>query len=353
MKLFNSNTKQLDIINIKIPWIEKYRPNTLDELLVEPFIKEKINKILLTQSIPNMIITGEPSTGKTSTILFLAKEMYKDHYTDNVLELNASDDRGLSIINNTIYPFCKKKTLGLLDLDNKYPRHKLIILDEADSITTKAQNLLSNLISDFRKNSRIIFICNDCTQIIESIQSKCMIIKYPKLNYSNLRYKVEYICKHENIKYNNDNDIDTLLFVSDYDIRQIINNLECIYYSFGVLNENTINKLIDKPKPYYIHQLLNYCYQSDYVNTINLIKMLYNKGYTPNDILLTFMKYLFEYNFINEIYAFTNRLNEDHKLHIYELLSSSYTIINGGTDTLLQLYGCISNIYIYIQNLLK
>ena len=152
---------------------------------------------------------------------------------------------------------------------------------------------------------------------------------------------------------NNVNDIDTLLFVSDYDIRQIINNLECIYYSFGVLNENTINKLIDKPKPYYIHQLLNYCYQSDYVNTINLIKMLYNKGYTPNDILLTFMKYLFEYNFINEIYAFTNRLNEDHKLHIYELLSSSYTIINGGTDTLLQLYGCISNIYIYIQNLLK
>ena len=61
-----------------------------------------------------MIITGEPSTGKTSTILFLAKEMYKDHYTDNVLELNASDDRGLSIINNTIYPFCKKKTLKLI-----------------------------------------------------------------------------------------------------------------------------------------------------------------------------------------------------------------------------------------------
>ena len=122
---------------------------------------------------------------------------------------------------------------------------------------------------------------------------------------------------------------------------------------FAYNDINTINKLIDKPKPYYIHQLLNYCYQSDYVNTINLIKMLYNKGYTPNDILLTFMKYLFEYNFINEIYAFTNRLNEDHKLHIYELLSSSYTIINGGTDTLLQLYGCISNIYIYIQNLLK
>ena len=157
MNFFNNNKKIINNINIKIPWVEKYRPQNINDLLLESFIKEKINNFMINKSIPNLIITGEPGTGKTSTILFLAKELYKDKYDENILELNASDDRGLSIINNTIYPFCKKKILN----NSNYPSHKLIILDEADSITSKAQNLLSNLMSEFINTSRIIFICND------------------------------------------------------------------------------------------------------------------------------------------------------------------------------------------------
>lgn len=329
-------------IDIKIPWIEKYRPRNSTEILLEPFIKQKIEKILETKSIPNMIITGEPGTGKTSTILFLAKQIYGDNYEDNVLELNASDDRGLSIINNTIYPFCKKKS-GYAD-GKDYPDHKLVILDEADSITPKAQNLLSNIISEFRKNTRIVFICNDCTQIIESIQSRCMIIKYPRINSDNLYQKIEYICKKENVPFNSLG-VNTLLFVSDQDIRQSINNLECIYYSFGELSESTVYKLIDKPKPYYISEIIKDCYSGDYVRTINTVKSLYNKGYTPNDILLTFMKYLFENNSNNMV-----DISEETKLKIYEIISLSYIRVNGGIDTLLQLCGCISKIFIYLQN---
>ena len=334
-------------VDIKIPWVEKYRPKNSKEILLEPFIKQKIEKILENKSVPNMIITGEPGTGKTSTILFLAKQIYGDKYSENVLELNASDDRGLSIINNTIYPFCKKKT-SCINEDNKnsnYPNHKLVILDEADSITPKAQNLLSNIISEFRKNTRIVFICNDCTQIIESIQSRCMIVKYPRINSDNLYQKIEYICQSEKIPYT-PTGINTLLFVSDQDIRQSINNLECIYYSFGNLEETTIYKLVDKPKPYYISQILTCCMENNYVETINTVKNLYNKGYTPNDILLTFMKYLFESN--DEL----NRINlkEETILKIYEIISLSYIRVNGGIDTLLQLCGCISKIYLYLQN---
>ena len=336
-------------VDIKIPWVEKYRPRNSEEILLEPFIKQKIEKILEKKSIPNMIITGEPGTGKTSTILFLAKQIYGDKYSENVLELNASDDRGLSIINNTIYPFCKKKTSCINEdnfkLNSKYPTHKLVILDEADSITPKAQNLLSNIISEFRKNTRIVFICNDCTQIIESIQSRCMIVKYPKINSDNLYHKIEYICQAESIPYTSDG-INTLLFVSDQDIRQSINNLECIFYSFGKLKEDTIYKLVDKPKPYYISQILTHCMENNYVETINTVKNLYNKGYTPNDILLTFMKYLFENNDeLNKI-----NLKEETKLKIYEIISLSYIRVNGGIDTLLQLCGCISKIFLYLQN---
>ena len=333
MEFFTDTSKTSNDINIKLPWVEKYRPKNSNEILLEPFIKQKIEKILEQRSIPNMIITGEPGTGKTSTILFLAKQIYGSSYEDNVLELNASDDRGLSIINNTIYPFCKKK--------NNSKMHKLVILDEADSITPKAQNLLSNIISEFRKSTRIVFICNDCSQIIESIQSRCIIVKYPKINSDNLYKKIESICINESIPYNEDG-INTLLFYSDKDIRHAINNLECIYYSFGKLDNNSVYRMIDKPKPHYISELLKYCFDNNYVKAINVVKELYFKGYTPNDILLSFMKYLFENDDI--------KIKEEIKLSIYEIISLSYIRVNGGIDTLLQLCGCISKIFILLKS---
>ena len=329
-----SNNKETKIINIKLPWVEKYRPTNTNDILLDSFIKEKINKMIESDIIPNMIITGEPGTGKTSTILFLAKNKYGDKYSEYVLELNASDDRGLTIINNTIQPFCKKK------IDEKY-NHKLIILDEADSITHKAQNLLSNIISEFRNTSRFVFICNDYTQIIESIQSKCMIIKYPKIDKFNLFLKIKNICINENIKYT-DKGIDTLIFVSNNDIRQLINNLECIYYSFGELNEENIYKFIDKPSTFYINEIINACYEKNFKKVLQIINNLYFKGYTPNDILLTFMKYILESN-DNVI------TNEEIKLKLYETISQCYIIINNETDTLLQLCGCMSKVYLYLQ----
>jgi len=316
--------------DIKLPWVEKYRPKNSTDILLDPFIKRKIDKMLEQKSIPNLIITGEPGTGKTSTIICLAKQIYNEkQYSENVLELNASDDRGLYMINNTIYPFCKKKTDGI---------NKLIILDECDSITQKAQNLLANIISEFRKNTRFVFICNDCTQIIESIQSICMIIKYPRIMKDHLIYKVEDICKFENIEYTPEG-IDSLLFVSDMDIRQSINNLECIYYAFGKLNEDNVYKMIDKPKPIYIEKIINNCLKGELAEAIETTKELFNKGYYPNDILLTFMKCLLEKDL---------NIKETTKLKIHEIISLSYIRVNGGIDTLLQLCGCIAKIYLFL-----
>jgi replication factor C subunit 2/4 len=318
--------------DIKLPWVEKYRPKSSEDILLDPFIKVKIEKILENKSIPNLIITGEPGTGKTSTIIYLAKKIYPEKiYNEYVLELNASDDRGLSMINNTIYPFCKKKTSGI---------NKLIILDECDSITPKAQNLLSNIIGEFRKNTRFVFICNDCTQIIESIQSRCMIVKYPRISKEDLFFKIEYICNEENITYDKEG-IETLLFVSDMDIRQAINNLECIYYTFKNLNSETVYKMVDKPKPIYIEKIINDCLNERLLNGIETTKELFLKGYYPNDILLTFMKCLLEKDL---------KIKESKKLKIHEIISLSYIRVNGGIDTLLQLCGCIAKIYLFLGN---
>jgi replication factor C subunit 2/4 len=316
-------------IDIKLPWVEKYRPKNSDEILLDPFIKAKINKMLKTRSIPNLIITGEPGTGKTSTIVCLAKQIYNiKQYNEYVLELNASDDRGLSMINNTIYPFCKKKTDGM---------HKLVILDECDSITPKAQNQLADSIATFSKNTRFVFICNDCSQIIEAIQSRCMIINYPRIDKTDLFNKIENICKTENIEHNEDG-INSLLFASNMDIRQAINNLECIYYSFGKLTNESVYKIVDKPKPIYVEKIINECLYGSLHSAIETTKELYDKGYYPTDILLTFMKCLEK----------DNKLDHLIKNKLFEIISPSYIRVNGGIDTLLQLCGCVSMIYLFL-----
>lgn len=321
--------KSLMSKQIQLPWIEKYRPSGTDQILLDEFLLEKLKKIIETKSIPNMILTGEPGTGKTSSILIIAKSIFCENYGDNVLELNASDDRGLSIINNTIIPFCQKVT--------NYPE-KLIILDEADSITNKAQNLLSNLINEFKKNCRFVFICNDSIKINESIQSKCIIVNFPSLTVINIKDKLIEICNKEKIEYSNEF-IEELIFVSDKDIRKSINNLECIYYTFNKLTVENIYKLLEKPKPEYIRNILHLCIENKFEESILETHKLYKNGYNVSDILLTFLNYLMKDD---------NNLNipQETILELFKIISFSYTKVQEGNDSLVQLIGCISNILI-------
>jgi replication factor C subunit 2/4 len=315
--------------NMDLPWIEKYRPDNTDEIYLEPFLLQKIYTIIETKAIPNMILTGEPGTGKTSTILIVAKNIYNESYNENVLELNASDDRGLCIINNTVIPFCQKIT--------KNPE-KLIILDEADSITNKAQHLLSNIITEYKKNCRFVFICNDSNKINESIQSKCMIINFPKLNNKYINHKLIDICEKEKIKYSTES-INELIILSDRDIRKSINNLECIKFILKDLTIENIYKLLDRPKPVYIRKILDLCLNNKFKESILELTTLYKNGYNASDILLTFLDYLIRSD--SDI-----DLPYERKMKLFQIVSCSYIKVNEGNDSLLQLIGCISDIYL-------
>lgn len=321
------------IKDISLPWVEKYRPNNTKGILLDDLLRDKINNILSQGHITNMILTGEPGTGKTSTVLCLINQLYTEIEKEyNVLELNASDDRGLNIINNTIIPFCKKKEYkGKL---------KVVVLDEADSLTLKAQNLLASIIDIYDKNTRFIFICNEYNKIVESIQSNCSIINFPNISKSNIRKKIKEICKKENIKFDK-KAYDDLIFVSDYNIRQVINNMECIYNCHKVINTNTIYSIIDKPKPFYIKLILKNCFDGKLEKSIEILNELYNKGYSPNDILQTFMKFILEEDF---------EFDKDVKMKIYEIISLSYIRINNGIDSFLQLSGCLCKISLFISN---
>ena len=328
MELFlkESTTGNQHYKNINLPLIESYRPKFFNDILLDDILKVKFKNIIKSKQLPNLIITGETSTGKTSTILYLARKIYKNNYDTNVLELNASDDRGLNMIQTTILPFCKKKTCT----------SKLIILDEADSITQKAQNLLNNIIAEYKEKIKFVFICNDNYKINESIQSRCMIINFPRIDKNKIKEKIIFICNNESIEYTNEG-IDELISYSNNDIRQTINNLECILYTFNKVDINTINKLINKPKNCTIKSILLLCKNKNIVEALYLIKSLYDKGHSCSEILLCFMTYIQKEDI--------DYLNEEEKIKLYKITSIYYIKVNNGINTLLQLYGYISSIY--------
>ena len=324
LKKTNKNEKTY-YKKINLPLIERYRPKLFTDILLTDNLKLKLKSILKSKQLPNLIIIGEASTGKTSTVLYMAKKIYKEDYYNNVLELNASDDRGLNMIQTTILPFCKKKSSF----------NKLVILDEADSITQKAQNLLNNIIAEYRDTTRFIFICNENYKINESIQSRCMIINFPRIENDKLKEKLKLICKNESINYT-EKGIDTLIFYSNFDIRQCINNLECILFTYNDVTEKSINKIIDKPKLDNIKNILLNCKKKNIKKSLELIDNLYYKGHSPNDILLSILNYIQKEQI--------DYLNEKEKLNLYGVVCSSYIKVNNGINTLLQLYGCITNI---------
>jgi replication factor C subunit 2/4 len=316
-------------MNNNIPFIDKYKPMNLDEIILNPFLKKKINNIIQQKVIPNLIITGSQSVGKSTIINLLCKNIYKkEDYKDYILELNASDDRGLNMINSTIIPFCKKKNT----------LNKVVILDEADSITNKAQNLLSNIISVYTKVS-FVFVCIDKFKIYESIQSRCIIFNLANLELKNIKKHLVNICNKENITYNL-NSLDELIILSENDIRRCINNLECFKYTNLNIDNKNIDYLFDKPKIIIIKDLFLLCKNNNLKKALVVIKKLNNDGYNNNDIILSIMKYL-EYNKLE--------LNEEDKFKIFKILSDCYITINNGVDSLLQVYNCVCNIYKYIH----
>lgn len=318
---------KFNYLKASLPWVEKYRPKTTDEVLLHPYIKIKFDYILSSKELPNLIITGEPGTGKTSSIICLAKQLVpKKFYDEYVLELNASDDRGLSTINNSIIHFCKKKVSEI--------NYKVVILDEADSITPKAQNLLNNILEEYT-NTRFIFICNDSSKITESLQSRCSIIRFPRLKNELIQKKIINICEEENITYT-EKGIKTLIHSSWGDIRQAINNLECISLTYKKITKDTVLSICDKPKPEIIHKIFKSCLQKKLKEALKLTHTLIDMGYSPNDIFLTMMNTI---TYEND-YIFT----KNQELLFLKEISNSYIKINDAIETSLQLSSCIAYI---------
>lgn len=321
--------------NNNIPWIEKYRPRILDDIVINKPVYNKIKKIIDDRDMPNIIITGVPGIGKTTTIFCIARAILGKYYNQAVLELNASDDRGIKAVQDLIIYFCKKMIHIDDRPDRKYAKHKIVMLDEADNMTVKAQQLINNLMEKYNKTTRFAFTCNNSSGIIEAIQSRCLIFRYKRLSNSQVIHRLKIICSKENVEYD-DQGIDALVVTAEGDMRKAINNLQLTFNGYKKITEEYVYKLCDKPHPLMIKNIFISCLNKDLKNALKLLKILKESGYSSADISLEMVNIL-KSNIMTEL---------DEETKIKYLTQVAYTALNisRGINSFLQLSGCVSKL---------
>lgn len=315
-----------------IPWIEKYRPKSLNDLCGNEEIIERLKNMHKTRDVSHMILVGPSGTGKTSSIISLAKDILGEKFSEAIIELNASDERGIDIVRNKIKNFSLKK----ISFDNF--NYKIIILDEADSMTPSAQQALRRTIETYSKTTRFALSCNNLSSIIEPIQSRCLILKYHRVYPEEMLSRISYICDCENIKYDEES-ILYLCSLSGGDMRQTINNLQSVGTLFSELNEENINACIDVPHPKIIKDILRNTLDDEYKLGIEKINKLVKQGFSPGDIMNSFMNIVKTFEMEMEV-----------KIIIFELITKYQIRLSEGVQGCLQLYGFLGNI-VNIKNL--
>ncbi|KAF3919659.1 hypothetical protein ABW20_dc0105331 [Dactylellina cionopaga] len=212
-----------------VPWVEKYRPKSLSDVAAQDHTISVLRRTLQSSNLPHMLFYGPPGTGKTSTILALAKELYgPELMKSRILELNASDERGISIVREKVKTFAKIAiSTATTSSTSKYPcpPYKIIILDEADSMTQDAQSALRRTMETYSKITRFCLICNYVTRIIDPLASRCSKFRFKPLDEGNAKLRLSSIALSEGVRYQ-EGVIDSLIKVADGDLRKAITFLQ-------------------------------------------------------------------------------------------------------------------------------
>jgi replication factor C subunit 2/4 len=259
----------------KIPWIEKFRPKNLSEFEQNTTLKEFFSRIVEEQQIPHLLLYGPPGTGKTSAILAVGREIYKEHYQDRVIEFNASNERGINAVRTKITEEARKTVCVTKCSDGTtIPGYKIIILDEADAMTSDAQDALRIIIEKYSSVTRFVFICNYITQITDAIKSRCVPIFFKPLEPKILMKQLNMISQAESMVI--DDDVKrAIIDISKGDMRHAVMILQNL--NFHYLYLKSLSTPISKKSLIELKNLAPLCIETKKDLTIDDIYLISGK----------------------------------------------------------------------------
>jgi len=306
--------KTAEVANL--PWVEKYRPKTLDDLISHKDIVTTIDKFVQQNRLPHLLFYGPPGTGKTSTILAVAKQIYSPkEFNSMVLELNASDDRGIGIVRGQILNFASTRTIFRSGF-------KIVILDECDAMTRDAQNALRRVIEQYTENVRFCIICNYLSKIIPALQSRCTRFRFGPLGTDQMMPRLEHIVEEENVKVTEDGK-NALVTLANGDMRKVLNILQSTHMAYDEVTEDNVYTCVGHPLRRDIESIVNWMLNESFLAAYNNIQELKTaKGLALHDIL-------------QEVHTYVHRIDFPQHVRIYlldKMAETEYRLASGTSE---------------------
>ncbi|XP_067929200.1 replication factor C subunit 2-like isoform X2 [Watersipora subatra] len=298
----------------------------MEEIVGNQSTVQRLAVFAKSGNVPNIVIAGPPGTGKTTSILCLARSLLGDAMPEAVLELNASNERGIDAVRHRIKSFAQKKvTLPA-------GRHKIVILDEADSMTESAQQALRRIMEIYSKTTRFALACNTSEKIIEPIQSRCAMLRYTRLTDAEVLDRLLSVCESEKVEYD-DSGLEAIIFTAEGDMRQGLNNLQSTFQGFQNVTSENVFKVCDEPHPLLIKDMLDHCIAKDFDKAYAIISQLWGLGYAAEDIIGIIFR-------ITKIHEMPEYL----RLEFIQEIGFTQMRILDGLTTLLQLSGLLARL---------
>lgn len=310
------------------PWVEKYRPRILDEIINQKGIIKRLRQFVKNQSMPHLIFAGPAGTGKTTSALAIVRELYgaKMAVNKTYLELNASDARGIDVIRTYIKDFAKARPPLAISF-------KILILDEADNMTSPAQQALRRTMEKYTNNCRMILICNYSNKIIPPIQSRCVVFRFSSLNNDDIKQRLKYIAKQESITITPDG-LTALTDVSTGDCRRAINYLQSCGTISKKIDQEIVFRVAGEVPPEKIKEILQTALEGQLKLSIKLLYDLINDyGLSGQNIIK---------NIHREIYNLN--IKEDLKIELSKLLAEFEFRLSQGSTEEIQLQALLARI---------
>ena len=307
-------------------WAEKYRPSSFRDIIGQEDIVKRLEAFVKHQNLPHLLFAGPPGVGKTSMALVIAKQLYKGDWRQNIIELNASDERGIDVIRTKVKDFARTKSIGEVPF-------KMCILDESDSLTREAQQALRRTMENYTSTCRFVLLANYSSKIIEPIQSRCAVFRFKPLSGSEIINIIERVAAAENLVVG-EKARKALIEVSEGDCRKLENVLQSCAVMSSAITEDLIYTIASVARPKEVKEVIELAFSNNFQKARDkLLETMLAHGLSGLDIIKQLQKEVLD-----------SAIEPKKKLMLIEKCGEIEFRMSEGADEFVQLEALLSQI---------